>query len=543
MSVLNNPRTRLARNRSQCSALAAMLSSGFLASCFPTDIDVEPPLDEFNFPVALALGEGGQRLYVANSDFDLRFNDGVVQVLDVDAVLEHLPVRCQSDADCDGGLTCDDGGEAEGVGTYLCVDGDASPCGALAQSTPAERFNHPGPCEALALDDSLILDAARIGPFVADIRYVPAAEGRDARILMPVRGDATLHWADVEASPGDGPVLDCGQRGTGVCDADHRRGDQKSEQTSTGDGLPTEPFGIAVGEGGSAIFIGHQSQGSVSVFDNGRNGPELRSVLTDLPSNPIGLVALPVPAAATAGLAPYEPGVLVSFRYSGRVEPNVELLRYYDQETAAPGAPYLHRARSSRITTAASGLDSRGIAVDASARQRCEQTCAEGACQTPEVDATCTECLLSCAAEPVDVFLANRGPDSLLIGQTGLAEGELPRDDVPDFSDSQPLRGGVSRVVVANVTDTDGTPASRVFVLAFDARILFIYDPVARAIETHVQTGPGPQSIVVDETRALAYLAHFTDSYIGVIDLDKRHATYGRVLLNVGRPRGPRSSK
>jgi hypothetical protein len=160
-----------------------------------------------------------------------------------------------------------------------------------------------------------------------------------------------------------------------------------------------------------------------------------------------------------------------------------------------------------------------------------------------EPSEACADCLLACAAEPIDVFLANRGPDSLLIGTTSLAEGELPRDDVPDFSDSEPLRGGVSRVLVANVTDERGELSPRVLVLAFDARLMFIYDPESRAIEAHVQTGPGPQSVVVDESRALAYVAHFTDSYIGVIDLDKRHATYGRVLLSLGEPRSPRSSK
>jgi hypothetical protein len=142
----------------------------------------------------------------------------------------------------------------------------------------------------------------------------------------------------------------------------------------------------------------------------------------------------------------------------------------------------------------------------------------------------------------VDVFLANRSPDSLLRGQTRPAFGELTRDDVPNFSEAIPLRGSPSRVVVGTITDERGEQANRVFVLGFDAQLMYIYDPERREVEAHVRTGPGPQAVAIDEARSLLYLAHFSHSYLGVIDLDKRHATYGQVLLSVGTPEPPRSS-
>jgi hypothetical protein len=43
--------------------------------------------------------------------------------------------------------------------------------------------------------------------------------------------------------------------------------------------------------------------------------------------------------------------------------------------------------------------------------------------------------------------------------------------------------------------------------------------------------------------RAHAYVAHFTDSYLGVIDLDQRNSTYGTMLATIGRPSAPRASK
>jgi hypothetical protein len=144
---------------------------------------------------------------------------------------------------------------------------------------------------------------------------------------------------------------------------------------------------------------------------------------------------------------------------------------------------------------------------------------------------------------PIDAYLANRSPDSLLIGKTQLTFAEFPRDDIPDFTDSEALRGGPSRVISANVIDERGEPAPRVFVLAFNAQLMYIYDPSRGEIEAHVRTGPGPQSVIVDERLGLGYVAHFTESYIGVVDLDRRHATYGQVVLGVGEPQPPRSSK
>jgi DNA-binding beta-propeller fold protein YncE len=62
-------------------------------------------------------------------------------------------------------------------------------------------------------------------------------------------------------------------------------------------------------------------------------------------------------------------------------------------------------------------------------------------------------------------------------------------------------------------------------------------------VEVRLTTGRGPQGVAIDEKNGLAYVAHFTDSYVGVVDLDKRHATYGKVLLNVGQPKPPRAEQ
>ncbi|HEX2672492.1 MAG TPA: hypothetical protein VHM25_16535, partial [Polyangiaceae bacterium] len=59
-----------------------------------------------------------------------------------------------------------------------------------------------------------------------------------------------------------------------------------------------------------------------------------------------------------------------------------------------------------------------------------------------------------------------------------------------------------------------------------------------------VSTGRGPHALAVDSQRGLAYIAHFTDSYLGVISLDLRFPkTYAAIVASIGTPKAPRSSK
>jgi hypothetical protein len=283
------------------------------------------------------------------------------------------------------------------------------------------------------------------------------------------------------------------------------------------------------------------------LYENEDSGPELQSVLDGLPLNPMGLAAVPAPALASVADVDYQPAFLVSYRFPSSNPPTVELLRYFDRDRAAPGPPFLQRSSSTLITVASSGTDSRGIAVDDLTRAECEAGCAD-ACGDPLPDAAtasaeCVECQSDCATLPVTAYVANRSPEALLIGETRAILGETFRDDVPAFSDVEPLRGGPSRVYVGDVVDENGEPARRVFVVAFDSRLLYVFDPANRRIETRVQTGRGPHAFAVDSANGVGYLAHFTDSYVGVLDLDKRHPTYGQFLASVGRPTPPRAAR
>jgi DNA-binding beta-propeller fold protein YncE len=131
----------------------------------------------------------------------------------------------------------------------------------------------------------------------------------------------------------------------------------------------------------------------------------------------------------------------------------------------------------------------------------------------------------------------------LLVGtSTSMREGFLSNDRL-SVSDVVPLEAGPTRVVVGDIRDELGQPSRRVFVSSFDGRAVTVYDPAARSVDVRILTGRGPTAIALDPHNALAYVAHFTDSYIGVIDLDRRNATYGTMLLTLGLPTAPRGDR
>ena len=66
---------------------------------------------------------------------------------------------------------------------------------------------------------------------------------------------------------------------------------------------------------------------------------------------------------------------------------------------------------------------------------------------------------------------------------------------------------------------------------------------VRQVVEAEVVTGRGPQAFVADPSRGFGYVAHFSDSYVGVVDLNQQRSTYGTVVATIGTPKPPRASE
>jgi len=521
--------------------------------CFKPDDGREPPLDRIYFPTGLALSTDGDRLYVANSDWDLQFNAGSVQAYDASRLRELLPRACNVDSDCTGpDEICDTPANADGAslgvgGTYWCMDATTRDvCRGLGVQSVGDRLIQPGLCGAVDnRNPELQVASVGIGAFATDLIYRPSTvEG--GRLFVPVRSDATLHWLDVPAGAiaGSGRELECGQ-GTGRdCDANHRRGDGANEETPSGSGLPIEPYAVAASTDGETIVLSHQTEGKVSLFTNewaagAEGGPKLSYVLENLGGRPVHISAVPIPLVALLDRAPggprqlgYQPGYWVTFRGSSFVQ----LLRYFDQSDSPTGQPFLERAVVDAITTTLSS-DVRAMAIDDAARRACELGCG-----------TDLNCLGECSRMPLPVYLANRAPvstslsapGSLLIGSTTSIRRAEPSNDRLLISDLVAIDDGPSRVSVGQIRDERGQPRRRVFLTSFDSNVVTIFDPEARVVDARVPVGRGPTALVVDDAHSLAYVAHFTDSYIGVIDLDARHASFGTLILALGNPTAPR---
>lgn len=565
--------------------LGACAVAALLAGCFSSSDGNSPPLDTLYFPVGLSVFGDGQYLAVANSDYDLRYNAGTLLVLDLEQIRAHTPLPCSSDADCGAASRCDvssPDGNGGHTPSYVCVDREGEnagqPCRGLPERAFADRLLYPGRCEYLDLVGAgLLRDGVRTVAFATDVLYrerPPAIDPSNpeevGRLFLPVRGDATLHWLSVTA---DGRV-ECGQRGNnGRCDDYHRSGDDPDQENARDLRLDPEPFALAASANGEAIAVSNRTSGRVSLFVNDwASAPKLKSVLTGLPAFPVGLATLPPPAFATAkvGLGElgadteYAPGFLVTFSNF----PEVHLLRYFENGTN-PEEPYLALANRSGIYINSSGYDSRGLDVDETLRRGIESECDvrygvptgcfnDDACSAALRDAFASDeprktgylgCLNAASSTPVDVYVANRSPASLLVGRTRPVLNSVETSEVPEFHDTIPLTLGPSRVLSGDVVVGLGPDGSkiyepRVFAVCFDSERIFVYDPARRRLETEIATGRGPHAIALDREHGLLYVAHFTDSYVGVISIDRRHPiTYGKTLATIGQPTPPRTSK
>lgn len=538
--------------------LGVVLALGAAPGCFSTDNGPEPPEHALYFPTAIVASPGGNVLYVINSDFDLQYKAGTVQALDLGRIRTMMP-KLGTGADPTAACKLarlerqqpQDALLYPGACTAVDIDNPQQGGGQLVKATA-----HIG---AFATDAALALKPCAVGPMVSGGPAEPPCSG--ARLMIPVRGDPSLTWIDVDddrKATSSAFRLECGQQpGSPVCADDHKAGIDPNENTRSLT-MPSEPFSVAISDDTTAVVVSHQTTGTASlILNDWATGPKLSFVLGGLPTGVTGVLSFPKPQLAIEQPAayPYQPGFLLSFRTSAEVD----VLRYYDDAAASPSRPFIARTARIGISTNATGFDSRGVAIDTRERRR-----AEGNCPTAE-GAERTSCLQSAAGVPVAAFAANRVPPSLLIGQTTTNASIYGTDDSVFFFDSVPLSQGPSRVYVAQVWDPiAGVAKTRVFIVCFDARLLYVYDPDARAMEAVVQTGRGPTALAFDPllgqdpsthqalppgaaepavSAAYAYLTHFTDSYLGVLDLDMSHSSYLTIIGSVGVPMPPRESK
>lgn len=433
----------------------------------------------------------------------------------------------------------------------------------LLLSRPCLEGSRFAPCPAESSDDQRVQEGD--GPTLPE------------RLFVPVRGDTTVHYLDIS----DDGRFRCGRDiersganyddaeserlrcsgnyriddGTtfGLSDAgelvetseppdpDEEEDEKKKDDPQDAFRLPQEPLDLAGSADGRVLVVTHQLGGRASTLINPwTRRPELVHVLTGLEENPIGVAAL-----SAGGNSSFSDFILTY-----RSDAQVEVLRFADDgllTAASPGGPTdeqlalgrtvfrpeLSLLASGVITSNSVGTDSRGVAVDSTRRDQ-----ALAACGDDEI------CLEEAASVPLDVYVANRTPNSLLVGRTGGSDPETKVSSLPEFHKSVPLTAGPSRVVVGEITNSSGERERRIFVICFDSALIYVFDPESGRIESTIRTGRGPYSMAFDPEQPVAFIGHFTDSHIGAVSLDQRHPlTYGATLATFGTPEPPRAAK
>jgi hypothetical protein len=459
------------------------------------------------------------------------------------------------------------------------------PCyGSLYANT--NTYLSPGACSPIPYSTPFITAFATIGAFASGSVLAVNPMGEGIRLFVPVRGDPSITWFDVvddrKAFTGNVFELDCGQTGDlNQCDDEHRMGVDPYDNFRDAT-LPVEPVGLDISDDGHAIVSAHQITGApavgLSVNQWGPLRPSFQYTLTaDVAAGPseVGHIPTPLivsltqaaPQGSTVPSIAYQPGFLVTYNAAAEID----LFRYHADD-GSPPRPYLTRAGVATISVNQSGMDSIGIVADPSDRRACE-----AACDPPELGATPTlavlDCLSTCVNIPLRLFAANRSPPSLLIGQVLTT---IDQSDVGGVTGSGAfdaavvntpiaLAQGPSNVAIGNVIGQDGLLHARVFAVTFDSRLIYDIDPETGVIEDIIETGRGPHAITFDtcvtgaaavgtpgstlvcapsdDMHSYLYVGHFTDSYLGVIDLDMRHRTFGTLFASIGTPTAPLESK
>src|SRR4029077_13095522 len=82
-----------------CTAWGGALGVAAFA-CYPAaGLGVDPPAAELYFPVGLTVSRSGTVLYAVNSDFDLQWNGGTIEALDLHLIRRHAVMAIKDPTD------------------------------------------------------------------------------------------------------------------------------------------------------------------------------------------------------------------------------------------------------------------------------------------------------------------------------------------------------------------------------------------------------------------------------------------------------------
>ncbi|HXU64086.1 MAG TPA: hypothetical protein VN962_20445 [Polyangia bacterium] len=521
-------------------ALAALAAGA--AACSLSQEGVMPPADTLFFPAAAVMPPDGQWLYVANSNADLRYNDGTLAMLNVgeDVVT----------ATADGTLTL------RGAASDRARPGQWAVCPQQDYVHPLSRGTAPTCCwdvldsNILNCDERLYVQSdatVRIGSFTAGMVWQNYCDGKcakqegcpfgdGARIILGVRGDTSLTWVDVVPDAyAPHPSLHCRQDGTvgSLAECTQKVTSMRSNLlTEAGDTnapdvqLPDEPYALTLDIDRDLLYVGHlvgntstPDSGGISVFNVSPNS-----------SAPSAAGFPPEPAFITPTSSP--------FPANGGGNFGITNLTLHAPLGADPrSAPEIFA--SSRYLPLVTSL-------------------------TPFLSGSQSAMEFNCG-DNSDVVLLN-GPDSLSSGLVGseirgvsffdpppsaLDEGQrvFALQRVPPaligFEVNRTVSGGLTSTPTSVIETCSGPTflyehdagnGMRFYVNCFDTGEIYVFDPTLPALITSFQVGRGPAGMVFDTKLPVAYVLDFSQNDIVVVDLKPGSPTEDHVIQRIGFP-------
>ncbi|HXX65830.1 MAG TPA: hypothetical protein VEK07_01530 [Polyangiaceae bacterium] len=192
--------------------LVAAFVTVAVAACYSGGGGSPPPPDQLYYPVGLAVSNGGNVLYVVNSDFDLQWNGGTLQSYDL-FLLRHdadalINANLLPPSEDPVALPCSSGVTANCIAVPFLGNwapfGEAGSCLNTTPSTNTTESSNGSriplneACSPAVNSQRYVRDNVNIGAFATELKLSPDG----SRLFAPVRGNASLTWADVQP---DGP--------------------------------------------------------------------------------------------------------------------------------------------------------------------------------------------------------------------------------------------------------------------------------------------------------------------------------------------------
>ena len=520
----------------RAACLVGLLGGLALGGCSLHQAGVTPPDNRVFFPSGGVVDPDGQWLYVVNSNSDLRYNEGTVVAIDLNAVRTDDPRQTGAPRETWQDCSTDPRYVPAANLPHLCCWDNLDP-------------------SILNCDDQALINrdwTIRIGSFggtpVIQTPTDAAGDVLDRRMFVPVRGDTSITFMNLARGvPAQGPKFLCtgdrvlpspGSDGASPqtrfasCEDTWRvtRQHDPLEDTTFSNvpdsqvlTLPDEPYALTLDPDTNLLFVGHL-RGFVSLIDISLDDPTLNPSLLDRNSS-----VLPGDANGSVGVTsltihPSTSGCGKEVFATSRFRPLASSFVVYgltqdrcngDLGTSGGGGEGLVIVPTgSALSTGVSGSDTRGIQFVNS------KYLPPGSILPPSSQ--------NQDSSPDRAFLIQRNPPALV----GLdLSTRLP------LSTMEICQGPTNLV---QPTNNEGHPLFGVpmlFITCFDSGEMYVVDPSVPQIRSIIPVGRGPINTVFDPTDPTrAYVIGFGANNVSVVDLDPLSPTHDRVVQRIGFP-------